>query len=113
MKSPRSNNCTPVPDWLFDDVMPRGSAAQFKFTALVIRCTLGSGYCEAAFTQDFLRRAMGEGPLDVKRGIKEALERGYIGARIYQDTVAYRLTDLDDWKREYGLKDALFVPEEA
>ena len=101
--------CTIVPNWLFEEVLCRGTCAQLKVTASVIRYTLGTGHREVKLSNSFLGRCTGEGPLAVDRGIEEALERGFIARRPFEEDWAYRIVDLERFSLAENLSGSVLI----
>ncbi len=110
MKTSTRDGCTVVPNWLFDEVLGQGTCAQLKVTAAIIRYTLGSGHREAKLSNHFLCRCTGEGPLSLDRGIEEALERGFVVRRQFEEEWAYRIADVERFSLTEGLSDAVLIP---
>jgi hypothetical protein len=104
------DDSTTVPNWLFDEVMRHGSCAQLKVTATVIRYTLGAGHREAKLDNRFLVWCTGEGPDAVDRGVEEAVKRGFIVRRPFEDDWAYRVADLDQIRFTHDLSLVVLVP---
>lgn len=104
---------TIVNNWLFDEVMPKTGMAAFKVVCAVVRKTWGWGKEWDMISLSQFSEITGiDGRTNVSKGIKEAIDRGFVIREPFANGFRYKPVASNDSLLDY-VKNMVIVPEDS